>query len=482
MSKAQFGMVGLGTMGRNFLLNVADSGFSCVGYDLDAEKRNLLLEEGKGWDISAAEDPSDLAAQLATPRTIMLLVPAGKVVDAVIEDLLPHLEKGDLIIDGGNSHYADTERREAYLAEKGFGFLGVGVSGGEDGARLGPSIMPGGNREYYARVEPIFEAVAAKVDGEPCVAYMGSGSAGHFVKMVHNGIEYAMMQLIAEAYDLLKNAERGTRNAELEGGNSNGSEGVDLKVADIFDDWNKGKLNSFLIEITATVLKKFDDETGKPLVEMILDTAGQKGTGKWTSQAAMDHGIPIPTIDSAVSMRQISAQKSLRVELARLYSSEPPINNLQFTINNLHDALYAAFIVAYAQGLSLLQAASEEKNYGLDLSEIAKIWRGGCIIRSAMLGDIRSAFAADPALPNLLLDPKFAGEIGANIPALRGVVAQFISAGIPAMCFSSTLAYIDAFSSERLPANLTQAQRDYFGAHTYQRIDKDGIFHTDEWE
>ncbi|MBX3243538.1 MAG: NADP-dependent phosphogluconate dehydrogenase [Acidobacteria bacterium] len=474
MSKSQFGMVGLGTMGRNFLLNVADSGFSCVGYDLDAEKRNLLLEEGKDWDISAAEDPSDLVSKLAAPRTIMLLVPAGKVVDAVIEDLLTHLEKGDLIIDGGNSHFTDTERREAYLAAKGFGFLGVGVSGGEEGARLGPSIMPGGSREYYARVAPIFEAVAAKVDGEPCVAYMGSGSAGHFVKMVHNGIEYAMMQLIAEAYNLLRNAESA--------GGLDGSEGVDLKVADIFADWNKGKLNSFLIEITATVLKKIDGETGKPLVEMILDTAGQKGTGKWTSQAAMDLGIPIPTIDSAVSMRQISAQKALRVELARRYASGRSINNSQFIINNLHNALYAAFIVAYAQGLSLLQAASEEKNYGLNLDEIAKIWRGGCIIRSAMLEDIRSAFSADRALPNLLLDPKFAGEIGANIPAFRAVVEQFISAGIPAMCFSSALAYIDAFSSERLPANLTQAQRDYFGAHTYQRIDKDGIFHTQEWE
>lgn len=463
-------MVGLGTMGRNFLLNIADDGFSCVGYDLDAEKRRLLLEEGKQWNVMAAESPADLAGKLETPRSIMLLVPAGKIVDAVIEDLLPHLEKGDLIIDGGNSHFTDTERREAYLAEKGIGFLGVGVSGGEEGARLGPSIMPGGSRDYYARVAPVFEAVAAKVDGEPCVAYMGSGSAGHFVKMVHNGIEYAMMQLIAEAYDLL----RGTPKS--------------LSAGEVFADWNKGKLNSFLIEITATVLKKIDDETGKPLVEMILDTAGQKGTGKWTSQAAMDHGIPIPTIDSAVSMRQISAQKDLRHDIwasntwAEGTESNTPINNFQVTIDNLHDALYAAFIVSYAQGMSLLQAASEEKGYGLDLAEIAKIWRGGCIIRSAMLEDIRAAFAEDSALPNLLLNLKFAEEIKKNLSALRNTVTQFASAGIPAMCFSSALAYIDAFSSERLPANLTQAQRDYFGAHTYQRIDKDGVFHTANWE
>lgn len=463
-------MVGLGTMGRNFLLNIADDGFSCVGYDLDAEKRRLLLEEGSGWDVTAAENPADLAGKLETPRSIMLLVPAGKIVDAVIEDLLPYLEKGDLIIDGGNSHFTDTERREVYLVEKGIGFLGVGVSGGEEGARLGPSIMPGGNREYYARVAPVFEAVAAKVDGEPCVAYMGSGSAGHFVKMVHNGIEYAMMQLIAEAYDLL----RGTPTS--------------LSAGEVFADWNKGKLNSFLIEITATVLKKIDDETGKPLVEMILDTAGQKGTGKWTSQAAMDLGIPIPTIDSAVSMRQISALKGLRQDIsagntwAKETESNTPINNFQVTIDNLHDALYAAFIVSYAQGMSLLQAASEEKGYGLDLAEIAKIWRGGCIIRSAMLEDIRAAFAEDSALPNLLLNLKFAEEIKKNLSALRNTVTQFASAGIPAMCFSSALAYIDAFSSERLPANLTQAQRDYFGAHTYQRIDKDGTFHTSDWD
>lgn len=466
MSKARFGMVGLGTMGRNFLLNVADSGFSCVGYDLDAEKRALLIEEGKGWDVKAATSPADLADLLASPRTIMLLVPAGKIVDAVIEDLLPHLEKGDLIIDGGNSHFTDTDRRNAYLAEKEIGFLGVGVSGGEEGARLGPSIMPGGIREYYERVAPIFEAVAAKVDGDACVAYMGSGSAGHFVKMVHNGIEYAMMQLIAEIFDGL---QRLTISS-------------DATTADIFAEWNKGKLNSFLIEITATVLKKIDAETGKPLVDLIVDTAGQKGTGKWTSQAAMDHGIPIPTIDSAVSMRQISSQKKLRGELASELSTKNYELITEIKLDQLRDALYCTFLISYAQGLSLLQAASNDSNYGLNLAEIAKIWRGGCIIRSAMLEDIRSAFVTDPTLQNLLLDPKFAHEIKANISALRAVVASFTSAGIPAMCLSSALAYLDAFSSERLPANLTQAQRDFFGAHTYQRIDKDGTFHTSDWE
>lgn len=471
MSKAQFGMVGLGTMGRNFLLNVADSHYTCVGYDLDAEKRDLLVKEGSQWQVEAASSPADLADKLATPRTIMLLVPAGKIVDAVIEDLLPHLEKGDLIIDGGNSHFTDTDRRNAYLHEKGIGFLGVGVSGGEEGARLGPSIMPGGNRDFYNRVAPIFEAVAAKVDGEPCVAFMGNGSAGHFVKMVHNGIEYAMMQLIAEAYDGMQKYV-----STISDGNN------DLKISDIFDEWNKGKLNSFLIEITATVLKKIDTETGKPLVDLILDTAGQKGTGKWTSQAAMDHGVPIPTIDSAVSMRQISAQKQLRTKLAYQLPTTNYQLSTELNLEQLRDALYTAFIVSYAQGLSLLHTASEEREYDLEIAEIAKIWRGGCIIRSAMLEGIRSAFASDASLPNLLLDQKFADEIKANISALRSVVSQFASAGIPAMCLSSALAYIDAFSSERLPANITQAQRDFFGAHTYQRIDKTGTFHTPDWE
>ncbi len=465
MSEAIFGMVGLGTMGRNFLLNVADSGFACIGYDLDDAKRELLLAEGKDWAVAAASSPADLIAKLAAPRSIMLLVPAGPIVDDVIDDLLPRLKKADLIIDGGNSHYADTERRERYLAEKGIGFLGVGVSGGEEGARLGPSIMPGGSREFYDRIAPIFESVAAKVDGEPCVAYLGNRSAGHFVKMVHNGIEYAMMQMLAEAYDIM------LRGLKME----------HAAMHQAFAEWNAGELESYLVEITAAIMHKDDAETGRPLVEMILDTAGQKGTGVWTSQAALELGIAIPSIDAAVTMRQISAQRSLRQTISATYPSRLLVDNYELVINELRDALHAGFLVAYAQGMSLLQAASAEKAFGLDLAEIAKIWRGGCIIRSRMLTAIRAAYTAEPELPCLLLDTKIAEAIAKNTSGLRKTISSTIQSGIPAMCLSSALGFLDAFCSERLPANLTQAQRDFFGAHTYQRADREGIFHT-EWD
>jgi 6-phosphogluconate dehydrogenase len=301
MDKAEFGMIGLGTMGRNLLLNVAEHGFSAVGYDLDPEKRNLLIDEGKDWAVSAAGSPKELVEQLASPRSIMVLVPAGRIVDSVIADLLPYLEKDDLVIDGGNSHFLDTERRQQFLAEKGVGFLGVGISGGEKGARFGPSIMPGGQREYYDRVKPIFEAVSAKVNDEPCVSYVGTGSSGHFVKMVHNGIEYGLMQILAETYDFMLRVLKMNYR----------------EMSQTFARWNNSDLNSYLVEITSTVLRKIDAETGKPLVEVVLDKAAQKGTGKWTSQAAMDLGVPIPTIDSAVSMRQISAQKETRVGIAQ---------------------------------------------------------------------------------------------------------------------------------------------------------------------
>ncbi len=465
MNEAQFGMIGLGTMGRNFLLNVAEHGFACVGYDLDVEKRKLLIEEAGEFPVQAADSVADLIAKLSAPRSIMLLVPAGPIVDSVIADLLPHLEKGDVIIDGGNSHVTDTERREANLSESGIGFLGVGVSGGEEGARHGPSIMPGGQREFYETVAPIFEAVAAKVDGEPCVAYMGSGSAGHFVKMVHNGIEYGLMQLIAETYDLLKRGY-GMNDAEC---------------ADLFAEWNKGELNSFLIEITSTVLRKIDIETGKPLVEMILDTAGQKGTGKWTSQAAMDFGVPIPTIDSAVTMRQISSQKKFRSALASELSTINYQLSTNIQLNEVRNALHIAFIIAYAQGLALLKTASAEKGYKLDLAGIAKIWRGGCIIRAALLEDIRKAFVAAPDLENLIASDVFIGMIEKNQPSLKAFVKVTVSSGIPCMSAAASLNYLNAFASERLPANLIQAQRDYFGAHTYQRIDEEGTFHTPDW-
>lgn len=463
MSKAHFGMIGLGTMGRNFLLNIAQHGISGVGYDLDASKRELLLSEGKGMPLDVGSDLSDFLSKLESPRNIMLLVPAGPIVDKVIADLEPLLDADDLVIDGGNSHYTDTDRREAALSAKGIGFMGVGVSGGEEGARHGASIMPGGTRGHYDRVEATFQAVAAKVNGEPCVAYMGSGSAGHFVKMVHNGIEYGMMQLIAESYDLMK---RGQAMSSPEIGN-------------VFADWSRRELNSFLIEITSTVLSRTDEETGRPLVDMILDTAGQKGTGKWTSQAAMDMGVPIPTIDSAVTMRQISARKDIRLRMAGTDTNKA---SASVSLDELRIGLYLAFIVTYAQGLSLLTAASNDRSYGLNLSEVARIWRGGCIIRSSLLENIREAFTTDPGLENLLLDDNFSFKLEEGISSLRRVVEGFVAADIPAMCFSATLAYIDAFRTARLPANLIQAQRDHFGAHTYQRVDKEGTFHTDNWE
>lgn len=536
MANAQFGMIGLGTMGRNFLLNVAEHGISSVGYDLDVSKQKLLVQEGKGLPIEAAGSIEDFVSQLARPRNIMLLVPAGRIVDSVINELLPHLEKDDLIIDGGNSHYIDTERREQILLEKGIEFMGVGVSGGEEGARHGASIMPGGKREFYERVAPVLEAVAAKVDREPCVSYMGASSAGHFVKMVHNGIEYGLMQILAETYDFMHRVLK--MNYE--------------QMSDTFEKWNGTELNSFLVEITAEVLKKVDAETGKPLVEIILDKAAQKGTGKWTSQAAMDFGVPIPTIDAAVAMRQISAQKETRLLLAKKFGSldvevptEAPadadvvgsvpetglkarlasedvktvvaeqhedmlsgksiieaefpvesdggaghteevggqaMSDIETFVDELKNALVCSFIVTYAQGMSLLHAASIEKNYGLNLSDIAKIWRGGCIIRSALLEEMRRAFLGNPDLPNLMLDDQFARILSKYRGSWRSIAAQFSEVRIPAAALSASLAYFDAFRSERLPANLIQAQRDYFGAHTYQRIDKEGIFHTPDWK
>ena len=524
-------------MGRNFLLNVAEQGFSCVGYDLDKEKRRLLVEEGQNFSIEAAENVADFVAKLQSPRKIMLLVPAGKIVDAVIEDLLPHLEKGDIVIDGGNSYFGDTERREQYLNGKGIEFLGVGVSGGEEGARHGASIMPGGSRAAYEKVAPVLIAASAKVGGEPCVTYIGKGSSGHFVKMVHNGIEYGLMQILAETYDFMRRVLKMDYGA----------------MSETFAEWNNAELNSFLVEITAEVLRKVDGETENALVEMILDKAAQKGTGKWTSQVAMDFGVPIPTIDSAVSMRQISAQKEARALIAKKYgNNQPAITNpptgdktvvesqpesdeakaarekhaaetvvsqhhkaainektvvqaaskAEITTDKERDAavrqsaaenreefiellkqtLFSSFIVTYAQGMSLLQVASVEKNYELNLSEIAKIWRGGCIIRSALLEDMRRAYAENPTLPNMILDDKFAVTLSENRDEWCRINGEFTISQVPSLCLSSALSYFDAFRSERLPANLIQAQRDFFGAHTYQRIDKEGIFHTPDWK
>jgi 6-phosphogluconate dehydrogenase len=396
----------------------------------------------------------------------MLLVPAGKIVDVVIENLLPHLEKGDIIIDGGNSFYTDTDRREAYLQKKNIYFFGAGVSGGAKGARLGPSIMPGGSRAAYKEVKPVFEAVAAKFNGEPCVAYLGPKSAGNYVKMVHNGIEYGLMQLTSEIYDLLRRAG-GLTNDELH---------------NLFASWNKGRLQSFLVEITSDIFLQ-DDPLGEgKLVDKILDKAKQKGTGKWTSQNAMDLGIPIPSIDIAVSMREISALKEQRVEASGVYSA-PELQPFKTgALEELaENALYFSFIATYAQGMHQLSEASVEYGYDLDLGTIARIWRAGCIIRAALLEDITRAYRNNPKLGNILLAEAFIPKIEETVPSARTLVAYGATNGIPLPALSNSLTYFDAFCSARLPLNLIQAQRDHFGSHTYERTDREGVFHT-EWE
>ena len=464
--KYDFGLVGLGVMGHNFILNVADKGFSVYGLDLDQTKVDSLIKSGgDAAKVQATTKVEVFAESLNSPRKIMLLVPAGKLVDAAIESLLPHLDKGDIIIDGGNSFFTDTDRREAYLKEKGINFFGSGVSGGAEGARRGPSIMPGGNKEAYQHIKPIFEAAAAKFNGEPCVAYLGPKSAGNYVKMVHNGIEYGLMQLTSEVYHLLKKSA-GLTNAEL---------------ASTFDSWNKGRLQSFLIEITAEIFNQKDDKGDGELVDKILDKAKQKGTGKWTSQNAMDLGIPIPSIDIAVSMREISAFKDLRVEAEGIYGKPEPkaVDKADF-INKAEQALYFAFIISYAQGLNQLVEASEEYGYELNMSEVAKIWRAGCIIRAALLDDISKTFASSPALKNIVLSPDFVTKLKETVAATREVVAYGASNGIPLPGLSNSLTYFDAITSGRLPLNLIQAQRDHFGSHTYERTDMEGIFHT-EW-
>ncbi len=462
-----FGLVGLGVMGRNFILNVADNGFTAFGNDLDEEKVNALIEEGGNPEkVNASKDAAVFVNALSKPRKIMLLVPAGKIVDAVIESLLPLLEDGDIIIDGGNSFFTDTDRREAYLKDKGIHFFGAGVSGGAKGARLGPSIMPGGSKEAYQYVKPIFEAVAAKYEGEPCVSYLGPKSAGNYVKMVHNGIEYGLMQLTSEIYDILKKAGK-LSNEELH---------------TTYTSWNAGRLQSFLVEITSEIFAKKDDLTNGDLVDIILDKAKQKGTGKWTSQNAMDLGIPVPTIDIAVSMREISALKAERILADEKYDRPSPEEVVKSTlVDRCEQALYFGFIMAYAQGMHQLADASKEYGYELDLGEIAKIWRAGCIIRAALLADITNAYKATPGLQNLLLSPAFVSKVQNTVKATRELVSYGATNGIPLPGLSNALTYFDAYTSQRLPLNLIQAQRDYFGSHTYERTDREGIFHT-EWE
>src|SRR5688572_11013192 len=462
-----FGMIGLGTMGRNLLLNIADHGFASIGYDKDVSKANLLESSASaGTSVKGVASLAEMVSLVKKPRRMMMLVPAGPIVDAVINDLLPLSEPGDIIIDGGNSHFSDTLKRIEYLKDKNIHFMGMGVSGGEQGARVGPSIMPGGDLEAWTQVKPILEAVAAKVNNEPCVAYMGKNAAGHYVKMVHNGIEYGIMQLISEVYEFL---QRGLEISNDE-----------LHL--IFKQWNQGELQSFLIEITADIFTKNDELTDKKLVDVILDKAGSKGTGKWTSQEAMNLAIPVPTIDMAVALRDMSSYKEERVKAGALY--KPKIKtftaNKEKLILQLRDALYAASLITYAQGLAMLHKASAERQMDINLEDVVKIWRGGCIIRSAQLEIFTTAYKKNPALSNILLDKKIAAIIKKKQAGLRKMTREFAAARIPAAGLMSALAFLDAYTNERMATNLLQAQRDYFGAHTYQRIDKEGSFHT-EW-
>jgi len=463
----EVGMVGLGVMGRNLLLNMADHGFSVAGYDNDLSKVEALRKESADRDICGAENINDFIGLLRPPRAVVMLVPAGAPVDSVINELLAHVQPGDLIIDAGNSYFKDTNLRARNLTGKGIQFLGVGVSGGEEGARHGPSIMPGGPKEAYERVRPVFEAAAAKVNGDPCVSWLGPGSAGHFVKMVHNGIEYGVMQLIAETYDLMKRG-LGLNDDELH---------------DVYSSWNEGELNGYLMEITGHIFSQSDEKSGKRVIDEILDVARQKGTGMWTSQSAMELHVPIPTIDMAVAMRDLSVFENQRERIGVLL--QRPMRRFggdrdEFLIQ-LRRALHVGLILTYVQGLALLTVASDKYEYHLDLEAVARIWRGGCIIRAALLEDIRAAYRSEPGLPNLLLDPEIWRKIITSEEKLRRIVCTAAELGVPAPGLMTALGYLDGYRSPWLPANLIQAQRDYFGAHTYERIDAKGTFHT-EWE
>ncbi|HJY21620.1 MAG TPA: NADP-dependent phosphogluconate dehydrogenase [Hanamia sp.] len=465
--KYDFGMIGLGVMGSNLLLNMADHGFAVIGYDTNAEKTKSLENSAtKDTIVKGVNTLEEMIAQLKIPRKLMMLVPAGDPVDSVINELKPLLQKGDIIIDGGNSHYIDTLRRINELKTVGFHFMGIGISGGEEGARRGPSIMPGGDEEAYEEMAPILKAVAAKVNDEPCVGYLGKDAAGHYVKMVHNGIEYAIMQLISECYDLMHNGIQ-LSNEELH---------------QVFKDWNSGEMKSFLLEITAVIFKKKDDKTGNYLVDMILDKAGAKGTGKWTLQDGLDLPMPIPTIDAAVVMRNLSSLIKERKEAASLYrvsSQKIEISKEEF-IPLLHDALHFATIISYAQGLAMITTASSQLKMDIPLPEVVNVWRGGCIIRSALLDIFKMAYK-NKDLKNLLLDENIAELLQQKLPAVQKVISLAAGNNYPAAGLMASFNYFNAYRRKLLPTNLVQAQRDFFGAHTYQRIDEEGIFHT-EWE
>ncbi len=470
MAKQQFGVIGLAVMGKNLALNVESRGYSVAVFNRTYQKtEEFLNNEAKGKNFVGAETIEEFVESLEKPRKIMLMVKAGPATDATIASLKPLLDEGDILIDGGNTFFKDTMRRNAELDESGIHFIGTGVSGGEEGALKGPSIMPGGQKEAYDKVAPIFEAISAKVNGDPCVTYIGPNGAGHYVKMVHNGIEYGDMQLICEAYFIMKHV-LGLSAEELH---------------EVFGEWNKGELDSYLIEITTDIFKKKDKETGKPMVDVILDTAGQKGTGKWTSQSSLDLGVPLPVITESVFARFISAMKEERVAASKVLQGpsagdKPYEGDKDELIEAIRKALYMSKIVSYAQGFAQMRAASEENDWNLRYGDISMIFRGGCIIRAQFLQKIKEAYDRDPGLANLLLDPYFKEIVESYQTSLRKVLSIAMERGIPVPGFASALAYYDSYRTETLPANLLQAQRDYFGAHTYQRNDKEGVFHT-EW-
>lgn len=466
MSKSDFGLIGLAVMGQNLVLNVESRGFQVSVYNRTTSVTDEFVAAHPGKKLTGAKSLEEFVGSLAAPRKIMIMVKAGGPVDAVIEQLIPLLDKGDIVIDGGNSLYTDTERRDKWLGDLGLRFIGAGVSGGEEGARKGPSIMPGGPESTWEVMKPIFESIAAQAEGEPCVTHIGPGGAGHYVKMIHNGIEYGDMQLICEAYNIFKAA--GFTPAELEA---------------VFTDWNNGNLESYLIQITSKIFGQQDPETGKPLVDLILDTAGQKGTGKWTIMNAVENAVVISTINAAVEARILSSMKEKRVAAAGILEGpQPQISaEKQELVKKVHDALFASKIISYAQGLDLIASMSKEKNWNLDLGKIAAIWRGGCIIRARFLNDITAAYRADAGLSNLMLAPFFTKLLNGFQANWREVVSLATLAGIPVPAFSASLGYYDSYRSAVLPANLLQAQRDFFGAHTYERTDKPRgeFFHTD---
>ena len=464
---AQFGVIGLGVMGQNLALNIEDHGQSVAVWNLEPEWVGRFVSANQGKQIIGNTDLAAFVRSLERPRRMLMMIKAGDPVDEMLERIAPILEDGDIIIDGGNSFFKDTQRREASMRARGLNFFGMGVSGGVEGARNGPSLMPGGDPNAYRHMQPTLEAIAAKTDSGPCVTYVGADGAGHYVKMVHNGIEYGDMQLIAEAYDLLRHAL-----------------GLSApQIAEVFAKWNRGKLASYLIEISAEILTAIDPETHKPLVDVILDKAGQKGTGKWTAQIALDLGVPIPTISAALDARALSAMKDQRLIANAQYHRTPAryTGDSAELIAAIADALYASKICSYAQGMSMIAAGAAEWNWKINLREIARIWKGGCIIRALLLDPIMAAFERQPTLVNLLLDADFQSRITASAPAWRKIVGTAAALGIPAPAFSASLAYFDAYTAAQLPQNLTQAQRDFFGAHTYQRVDRPdaGFVHSD---